>query len=1339
MALAWDAFLALDGAPDRNFELLWRAIVQRNYGRFGQLKSTRNQPGVEFHMRLDANCDLGEAGRWFGWQCKWYDLGDDHQLGATRRARIEDAIAKAKSAVVGLTDFVLCLKELPAKDDVDWYHDLDVGLRLHLWADEELETRLTGDAEILRRTYFGELVLSAHQLAEAHARAIEPLRNRWVPGLHVTTEIEENVRVALAQPDGATPFAEQAARLSAIAQSVQDDWPSPADTSLEEPLKTVTDAVRAMASHLAAVADSCQGGRPREARELIDVDPTPAIPVANVRAFARRLRAKNVRVALAATQVEGELRAAVALLAEYRGLMLSRMLAIVGDAGRGKTQLSAELTAPSADRMAGIFIRGSELRAGGTLNELAGRVPGINAETFDDLLEALDAAGTRVGARVAIVIDGLNDAERPAEWRTLLAELKPALEKHDHVLVVVTLRGTVRDDVLPDDTLQCELDWLDIEVQEAVTKYFDYYRIDPGATRLPLRLFAIPLFLRLFCEAVNPDHESEAGVEAIPSTLVATFELYWQQTAKRLRTRQGHATLPEGHVERRVAALALELWRKGLRELPFDDARAVLDDGSTNWDESLLHALEDEGVLFRESPYGSAEPQTAILFDRFAGYLIADAVTRGLTVDQLDQTLSADDFWARLRGSADQRHALAEDILIGLIGVLPRRFSGEHLWQFAPMEARHWTLLQTLDLESRYLDRNTVDALHDLIRSSGPPQWRRRHPFDRLWEVRDGTDHQLNARFLHRVLSDMPVADRDLHWTEWVRARIDSLQSDVEATGELWTRDDARDDADDLKALAVAWILTSTSLPLRDLATKALQRYGRPEPARLFSLAGELLDVNDPYVVERVVASSFGAATYHQMPDPGGPFERALGTWISELQRRYLGPDAAAPTSHQMQRQYIAGAFELAARLHPASFPNGGGDPENLDFALGGVPDPIGDDDARKNEVDHTIRMDFENYTIGGLYEGRGNYQMDHPAHVRGLAEVRGRIWELGWRSASFQELDRQIADDQWRRNDNPNRTERYGKKYGWIAYYELAGRLDDRGELRDRTWTSGRGVWPDIDPTFPETPRPLDVEMPLWASQGPDGDALWYRGGAVEVPGQFLAPEELNGELGPWLLVEAWLEHRDRERGRRVWGFVRGLLVAPELAHALVQMLEARPYLGNDFVPHTPEDYGTFAGEIPWSARFSQAGDLENGLAPYFGTVTERWGEPGIDVELLGHAYEIEASRTVTNAASGHWVPSHSLASALHLRQRPGTLDLVTLDGRIASRTLSGPPNFSGRLLYIQRELLSNYAAGRRLVQLVWGERQVELDWDRSLPKWFEEARHEDAEKWRHVALTDL
>jgi hypothetical protein len=1336
MALPWDSFVALDGDPAHNLELLCRALVQRNYGRYGQVRSRRNQPGIEFHLRLEADCDLGESGRWFGWQCRWYDLPKDHSLGDGRRSDILKAIESARSDVQGLTDFVLCLRELPRKHDVDWYFGLDVGLRKHLWADDEIETRLTGDAEVLRRTYFGELIVTADQLAETQTRTIAPVKQRWIPSLNVTTSVEDALRVALARKEGAEALREEIARLDEIAEALRAAHDDLEDDEVRTIAAAVAADILALARRLKGIAEACNSGRPDEARALVTDDARPAIAVRDVRRLARRLRAQRNPLALIASTVEPDLRYALRLILEHRRLMASPMIAVVGDAGRGKTQLAGQLTARSSSGHAGVFLRGSDLRAGGSLDELATRLPGVNAKTFDDLLEAVDAAGERIGARIPIVIDGLNDAQRPGEWKTQLAQIVPILSRYNHVLLIVTVRGALSDDALPEGTLELELNWDRNEVSTVVSRYFEHYRIDPGSSRLPSRLFAIPLFVRLYCEAVNPDRLVPVGVEALPSSLVAVFELYRNQAAKRLRVRPGHPTLPQGHIEKRLARLANELWQEGVRELPFERTMQLVDTG-VDWDHSLVRALEEEGVLFRDSRSDWADDRSAVLFDAFAGYLIADALTRGLTVDAVDDQLSSAELWTKLRGSPDERHPLAADVLIALVGLIPRRFYGRQLWRYAQEDARDWALAQTADLESTLLDTETVDALAQLVQISTPPQSGHRHPFDRLWEVRDGAAHELNARFLDRVLREMPVADRDLRWTEWVRSRSDELMSDVDHAEACWEASGSRDDRDDLSARAIVWLLTTTVLRLRDTATRALQRYARPDPSRLFGLATELLDVNDAYVVERLLAACFGAATAHQMPDPGGAFESGLRVWLLQLGHRYLGPDATAPTSHQLARQYISGCFEFAERLHPAALPDDV-DPKALTFVAAPEPDPIGTEDERKEECDETFGMNFENYIIGPLYADRGNYQMSHRRFVVGLATVRGRIWELGWRSARFAQLDKGIASDQWRRQESPERTERYGKKYGWIAYYELAGGLDDRAELHDRTWTSGRGVWPDIDPSFPEAPGALETQLPAWASTGLADDATWCRQGPIEVPDDLLTPEVVRGEPGPWVLVEAFLEHRDLRLSRRVWAFVRGVLTAHDDAVTLVAALESRQYLGNHYVPSAPSDHGSFAGEIPWSARFAAAGDLDNEKLPYRANVSERWDEPGIEVELLGHAYDIELSRTMTKIGSGYWVPSHNIASRHGLRQRSGTLDLVGLDGRTASFTLMAPPHFEGKLLYIRRELLAAYAAGRRLVQIAWGEREVDLDWANP-PEWLIELRMDHADLWRRIRLVDL
>jgi hypothetical protein len=1328
VALNWEAFEALDGARERNFEILCRAIVQRNYGRYGQLRSVRQQPGVEFHLLLHTDCELGEAGRWFGWQCRWFGLRADNTFTTGQQESIQDAIAKAERHIPGLTDFVLCLRELPAKSSVEWYFALETPLHLHLWADEEIEARLTGNAEVLRATYFGELILPAQKLADVHERSVRRVEQRWVPDLHVVTPVEREAQIALARQGSAFDLRTHGDALNNLADHLNEGAADLQPPALHETAMAVGADIRALASRLIGIADGCDSGDVGDARALAEAECTPATSVADLRTFARRLRARNIEVALDASSVEAEIREGRRLLAHARESLAATLLAIVADAGHGKSHLAAQLTAPDEDRAAGVFIPAGGLRRGGTLDDLASRIPGLAVERFEQLLEALDAAADRAGARLPIVIDGMNESERPLDWQGILATLAPALRNYPNVLLIVTLRPGIRDDVIPPEARVLEIEWPTPEVWHAVDKYFAHYRINPGSARLPIGRFRNPLFLRMFCEAVNGERDHEVGVEAIPASLVGVFSLYRDRAADRLRQ---ELDLRPKYVEQQLSKVARALWDANARKLRFEEMQQLINEDDREWENSLVRALEDEGILWRHDPEGD-DQDSAILFDAFAGYLIADALLRDLGADEAAELLKAPALWEKLRGNAETRHPLATDIFTALIGVVPRVLYGRQLWMLAPEAHRDAALSGTLRLESDLLDGDTINALRDLIATSSPaPNSIDTHYFDRLWEVADGPAHRLNARFLDQILRSMAVATRDLRWTEWLRVRSEFILEDLREVEQHWAHSDARTEADELNAVAVAWMLASTSTELRDAATRTLLRFGVPEPGRLFRLAVDRLDVDDPYVVERVLGATYGMAMHHQMPDPGGPFERALAEYLREVSARFVGDAAVAPTSHQLIRHYVAGLFEFAGRLHPAAVPESL-DPFEVTFAAGPTPDSLGEDDERGIEAQEIIHgTDFSNYIVGPLYADRGNYDFHHPGWLAGMAEIRGRVWELGWRAELFSEIDRRIAEDSWRRHERPPRVERYGKKYGWSAYYELAGRLDDRGELREASW--GPTVWPDIDPTFPVDPPQTDVAIEQWVELAPEDPETWMRTANISVGPELASPEAIGGTQGPWLLTEAHIWQRSTARARGAFGFVRGLLVERVHTEALVQRLRDREYLGNHYVPDVREDITTFAGEIPWSTRFAAEMEPEEGLHGYQVRVGA-WDEEGIVVELLGHRYAFSSERTTTLRMS-YDVASKEVAGAFDLRLRPRTFDLVQLDGSPASLTRAAPPGFEGHFLYIRRDLLREYAKGRDFVQLAWGEREPRFSGG-AFPDWFAAVREAGDHLWRQIEV---
>lgn len=1320
----------LPGAPDENFEVLTRAVVSRRYGALGPLRERRQQPGVEFYLRVEHPGALGDPGRVWGWSCKWFKLGRNYELTSTQREQIEESLDKAVKVVNGLTDFVLCLPQRPAKKDGEWIESLGLarGITTRLWAEENFEAELSGFDE-LRSTFFGELVLSTDLLAKAHARSVAPVMGRWVPTLHTSNHVERQLERAMLRPRSLDWLGEHidaiAVRASALRSALADLDEGSARTAAEG----VADDLDQFTADVRTIIVAGRNRRPTEARERIADQQPPVTSPRQLRALVLQLRKLRLPAALAVTGIAAGIQDVVRWLQHTHADLEVPLVAVVGAAGLGKTHLAAQLTAPIEQPTAGVFIQGGRLRAGGSLDDLARRIPGLKIERFDVLLEALNSAGARAGARIPLVIDGLNEAEKPMEWRTLLDELMPAVGDYPNVLVVVTLREALAATAVPCGAAVIYLEWYPSEVDNIVDAYFDQYLIEAAGAWLPTGMFHNPLFVRMYCEAANPLREGAVGAEKLPTSLVGVFELYRDGVIRRLAIDPARVPVPADQIARRLAVLGLEMWTRGVRRLPSDDAKAILDAGETNWDESLFRRLEEEGMLFRDEIDGAEDTEVGVLFDRFAGYLIADALLVRMAYAEVSERLGEAAFWNSLLG--EDRHSFGEDVAVSLIGLVPRRFGGHHLWRHAPDEHRPWALAQELDLESEFLDDGTVEELTKLIvngSTPGPRGYRTRHPFDRLWEVRTSPAHRLNADFLDRVLRLLPLPERDRKWTEWIRQRAsDLIVDDLNELIAFWSEELGRLEADDLNALAIAWLLTSTSEDVRGLATKALQRYGRPEPKRLFDLATRMLDVDDPYVVERTVAAAFGAASAHQMPDPGGPFEQTLKGWLLELRMRFL-EGGSTSTSHELLRSYIRATFELAGILHPGALP-AGVDPFALGFAAVPPAPVMADDDPNAAECDSTFGMDFENYVIGSAIVDRGNYDFDHAAFRQARGEVMARVWDLGWRAGVLGDVDRKIAEAASRFGSGRAKVERYGKKYGWIAYYELIGRLADSAQNRNRWVGGGRTVSPDIDPSFPDEPPVVPLLLPEWAPTGSIDDELWLRTGPVDVPLEMWSPNELYGVAGGWLLIEGLLEHK--RDGRRVWGFFHTLLLEPGDVDSALELIGELEYLGNQVLPDLPSIRGVFAGEAPWSPRFKARFDDDDDDSFARPELRRSWREEGIGLGQVAVELSTGEGEPSSALTRSYDVPSFEFAGQFGLRQLPGALDLVGLDGVRASATFSTEEPWRGHLLFVRRDLVVNFAGGRKILQVAWGEREVTVDWS-SVPAWVREVRESYENLWR-------
>ena len=676
--LDWGVFEGLPGAKTTNWELLCRELVRRNYEQFGVFRSFSQQAGIEFHVDLDTQCSLGDASKHWGWQCKWYDIPTGKQVGVTRRRQIEEAIRKSEKYFPTLTDWVLWTRHSLTPTDQKWFNSIKSKFKLRQWNKENIVGLLVGEAEVLKATYFGRLVLTDKNFKIMHEEAVAPVKKRWEPRLHVEVEAEQELKAAIAAPNTWPEISEAIQRTKSLAQLARQNL-----ASIEQPLfNQIIKCLESQSKHLEEILAAFGTDKFTQIRNIASSIVVPPFTKHSVLELAGELRKRNHVGSFSVSNANWEMGSYPTLVRKVQDVLQQKMFAVIGDAGFGKTHLAADLTQPNSTPQ-GVLILGKYLGKNGTLDDLTKRIS-FGGKGIDELLQAVDAAGARMGRRIPIVIDGLNESENPSDWKELLSTLLVKLNRTEHCVCIVTSRSAVAKQILPERTKTYYLQGFEFNATEALSKYFEFFKIDAMDAHLPTEQLQSPLFLRLFCQSINPERKETVGVEKIPGSLTAVFEEYRKgvvsRTAEKLK-------MAEQDVESALGKVAMELWEKDARSMEFDRMRELVGDDPRAWQNSLARQLEEEGVLSRE-PYprkrlpsvGALEEEnqvSAILYDAFAGFLIADSVLQQEGISSFKTWV--DEFSEKLEPRSKNSHPFSEDILSALVGLTPRRHQRQFL------------------------------------------------------------------------------------------------------------------------------------------------------------------------------------------------------------------------------------------------------------------------------------------------------------------------------------------------------------------------------------------------------------------------------------------------------------------------------------------------------------------------------------------------------------------------------------------------------------------------------------------------------------------------------------
>ena len=224
------------------------------------------------------------------------------------------------------------------------------------------------------------------------------------------------------------------------------------------------------------------------------------------------------------------------------------------------------------------------------------------------------------------------------------------------------------------------------------------------------------------------------------------------------------------------------------------------------------------------------------------------------------------------------------------------------------------------------------------------------------------------------------------------------------------------------------------------------------------------------------------------------------------------------------------------------------------------------------------------------------------------------RVFELGYDSKLHGKYDNSARSFYYNRHEN--KIERIGKKYQWIAYYEIMAKLTDNYKLNEG-WSSNdeynyyKGAWQfyirNIDPAYitknqeeldDDTVKIVKAEE-WWADKEyqewnyPDSE--WVK--TIEDlpnPKEVIEKKETNNS--EWLYLEhyvKWNEPKkigvDRYEGRRkeIWYLIQGLLVKKSDKKKIIDYLKKQNFWGR-WLPENRDDFsGLMNREKFWSPAY--------------------------------------------------------------------------------------------------------------------------------------------------------
>ena len=1063
-------------------------------------------------------------------------------------------------------------------------------------------------------------------------------------------------------------------------------------------------------------------------------------------------------------------------------------LLVRGEWGTGKTHLLCDFTQERIGRSQATVLVLAKNFQSNVVAEICSRIePGRTAVEVFDRLEEL---AYEIAERAVVILDGVNEGHR-REWRDAVTTLQALVADRPNIGLIVTCRTPFEPIAIKQEDLEKfhKVMHFGFDDQEfdAQAAFFEYYKLPLPEVPLLDREFSRPLTLKLICQSLQnltgkKLAQGFAGIASGQKGMTYVLESFVNRVGKPIERQFGLRAkgcwgLLKGSDQ--IAGFASSMAEKVRGYVRPSEADRII---AANYPalkpaqrRQLLDVLRTNGLIEEDAVWYSTKSgfKSRVVFrlpyQRFSDHLVA----RHLLKTHLDVSSAA-----TIKRSFTGKSPLARIFRVSnryhreyaepgwaqaLITEFPERVGKRlppkqcELFFVLPKRAQNLNVYFDPFIEGMFwrdpaaFTEGTLAVINQYL---GAGSWTWGQMVDALAAVSTKPMHPYRARRLYDFLARYPMPDRDLLWSEYLRLQDASptIHRLLTWAAKLNAANMTQHYATELVIL-LSLVLTTVVRSGRDLATKALVLIGESFPEVLFAHVMTSLEFNDPYVPERMLAAAYGTTLSLVDSEAAPTFRPLLGDLAKSLHRKMFGSSARNATHHTLIRDYALGIIEIAQRANCVALPKTAS--RNLaapfpntpsTFASNGTPDP-----TVKEAIGRAIQMDFGNYTIGRLIPDRANYDYENPSYVQVCAKIERRMFDLGYRAERFKGADTAIGNASWNA-PNQKKVDRYGKKYSWIAYFEMWGEREATRKLPD--WRLGERTSDcGVDPSFPKQPPHWTPPIPdLFGDPGIATEA-WVEGGFTPNWHPLLVVPEINGHQGEWVLVEGYIRGADESHDRELFAFLRGVFIARRDVRSFRAKFLAVEYPGNDNIPEGATEHYLYAGEagrrknyarhlyqrngryrrqiekafdgyvrvypdektppatIKIRSTSGEGKETGNSFAELLGPIPKMRYVPGIRLELPFIHFGWESYHSSHNDFSGFDLPAPSFIQRLGLASKNREIDFYDSMSKLGTLYREAGDGWKGdrhSLFYVRADLLRRYLTDTRqvLVWCNWGER---------------------------------